>query len=481
MSYLTRASSRTCHHGARLRRDGLLSDSTSPEFAGLQVKSMSEDHTWLNRLLADPTAQGPDTPYTQRLRSIAAEGSAGEGTVVATVNGYHALVKIRIAREAFADLPRLGRRVKEAINRASDEAERLRPPPPLPPLPFGDPFDLIPEEPTPPPEPRPLPVVRSLELGYTGYLPAQEEPARSIFLDAAARVRMLIFRDSLCHSEELRDLFPMVAFKLGSRTLTAASVRRMLPDEGPQILRRFRRETGISLTEYIRTRQGQLAAKLVYRTDLPAGEVAELLGFDDEAALLSAVEESDLTAFCDNVESIRRWISRDAFRWPPELKHLFHFVASEIHRPGLTAASVRRFLQSFQQVDNPDILRQFRRKFGFSLIKYIRRRRTELAARTAYTSDMPLSKITKRYGFASKKALTALVERWSSSSIEELREAWWDRGMDVVVGLRTLNGEATQDDLKQHFYELERVYPKAMKRARENLAKEAAAAEEDDD
>jgi DNA-binding protein YbaB len=41
------------------------------------------------------------------MRSIAAEGSAGDGGVVATVNGYGALVGMRIAPEMLADVPRL--------------------------------------------------------------------------------------------------------------------------------------------------------------------------------------------------------------------------------------------------------------------------------------------------------------------------------------------------------------------------------------
>ena len=41
------------------------------------------------------------------MRSIAAEGSAGDGGVVATVNGYGALVGMRIAPEMLADVARL--------------------------------------------------------------------------------------------------------------------------------------------------------------------------------------------------------------------------------------------------------------------------------------------------------------------------------------------------------------------------------------
>lgn len=442
--------------------------------------TMFETPDWLEKLVADPTVQKPDILYIPKLRSLAAKGSAGEGAVVATVNGYGALVKIRIARELIADLPRLGRLVQEAVNRATVEAERLRPPPPLPPLPFfgDDLFDLIPDTPLKPVEPRKLPVVRSLELGYSGYIPTHQEPGYSAFRDAAARVRMLIFRDYLRHPKELRPLFSMLAFDLGSRPLTAARIRRMLPDEGPNILRRFRRDVGVSLTEYIQWRQGQLAAKLFYRSGLPAAEVAELLGFDDEAALVEAVEESDLAAFCDNVASIRSWISRDSFRRPTKLLRIFQHVERNIHRPDLTAASVSRFLRPFREADHPDILKEFRRFVGISLTAYILRRRAELAARMAYTSDMPLSKIVEYLGFANDEVLRTTIEQWSGGPIEDLRKCWQDLGMDCVVWQRVETGQATQDDLDQFLYEFERLYPEAMKRFREDLAEQAVAAEE---
>ena len=66
------------------------------------------------------------------MRSIAAEGSAGDGGVVATVNGYGDLVAMRIAPEMLADVPRLQESVKRAVNRAKAEARRQAPPPPLP-------------------------------------------------------------------------------------------------------------------------------------------------------------------------------------------------------------------------------------------------------------------------------------------------------------------------------------------------------------
>ncbi len=81
---------------------------------------MLDTQAWIERLVADPTVQKPEIVYIRKLRSLAAEGSTGDGAVVATVNGYGALTKIRIAPEVMGDLPRLERLVLEAVNLATD-------------------------------------------------------------------------------------------------------------------------------------------------------------------------------------------------------------------------------------------------------------------------------------------------------------------------------------------------------------------------
>ena len=418
---------------------------------------MSDLPASIERAIADPAVQTPSILYIRRLRSIAAEGSAAEGAVVATVNGYGGLTRIRVAPEVMADLPRLEGLVQVAVNLATDEAERLRPPPPLfPPL-FADVGDLPFESSTSTAATAGEPVVRNMKLGYAGYLATTEEPGRTAFGEAAACIRMLIYRDSLQHPKELGALFQDVAWNLGDPRLTAASARRHSQIDDPNVLRRFRRETGISLTEYIRRRQRQLAAKMFYRSGLPAAEVARLLGFDSEEALTSAVEECDLDAFCDAVASIRKWIWRDELRKPLELRPLFSEVAREIHRPSLTAASAHRFVRQYARVEDPNILRRFRRAVGISLTEYIRRRRTELAAKMIYSSDQPVEDVAERLGFASEEALTGTVEQWAGCSLAELRDRWEDRGIDTVVWNRVETGEAARDDLDQVGYELARL------------------------
>ncbi len=431
----------------------------------------------IERLVADPTVQTPSVLYIRKLRSLAAKGSAGDGAVVATVNGYGALTRIRIAPEVMPDLPRLERLVKEAVNLATDEVERLRPPPPLPPTPFldDDLTEMMPVTPSTPPaaETAGQPVVRNMKFGYGGYYPTDREPDRTVVRDAAAPIRMQIYRDGLSHPKELERLFWTVAFHLGNPRLTAAYARRVTQFDDPKVLRRFRRQAGVSLTEYIRRRQRQLAAKMYYRSGLPARDVARLLDFDGEAALVSAVGECDLAAFLDNAASIRSWIRRDSFRKPLEMRPILSEVEWNIHRPSLTVASVRRYLRRFEALDDPDILKRFRRAAGVSLTEYIRRRRAELAARMASTSDMPAGKIAEYLGFASGEALTHTVEHWAGCSLEELRDGWEDRGVDCVVWERVRSGEATKDDIEQFLYEWGRLYPDAVKRSRELFAETA--------
>ncbi len=171
---------------------------------------MLDTQAWIERLVADPTVQKPEILYIRKLRSLAAEGSTGDGAVVATVNGYGALTKIRIAPEVMGDLPRLERLVLEAVNLATHEAERTRPPPPLFPPPIGgDPTEWPIESPKPKAaESSPEPVVCNMKYGEVGYRPIHEEPGRTAFLRAAAPIRLQIYRDMLQQPEELHSLSP---------------------------------------------------------------------------------------------------------------------------------------------------------------------------------------------------------------------------------------------------------------------------------
>ena len=268
----------------------------------------------------------------------------------------------------------------------------------------------------------------------------------------------------------------MTARELGNRRLTAAYARRIMQYKDPNVLRRFSREVRMSLTDYIRKRQQQLAAKMVHRSGLPPADVARLLGYSSEKALAAAVEDSDLDAFCDNGQEIRMWIYFDSFRKPPELASLLSYVEWNLHRSSLTAASAKRFARKATDVDSPDILRRFRRATGISLSEYIRRRRSELAAKMAYTSDMPVDKIADFLGYASGKALTRAVEAWARCSLEELRDRWEDRGIDSVVWDRVETGEASKEDWKQYQYELSRLSAPLVEELREraDLTEEAA-------
>ncbi len=127
-------------------------------------------------------------------------------------------------------------------------------------------------------------------IGNTGWLPVREEPGRSAFLEAAAPIREWIYRDAFAKPEELEPLLRAVAFWLGDPRLSAAPARRFALAEDPRILRRFRRAAGISLSEYIRRRQAELATSMILHSGLGLPEIAEILGFAREEALAGAVE-----------------------------------------------------------------------------------------------------------------------------------------------------------------------------------------------
>ena len=53
---------------------------------------------------------------------------------------------------------------------------------------------------------------------------------------------------------------------------------------------RFRAELRVSLTEYIRRRRLETAARMIYRSDLTQDEIASMLDFGDAGALTRAIE-----------------------------------------------------------------------------------------------------------------------------------------------------------------------------------------------
>ncbi len=78
-----------------------------------------------------------------------------------------------------------------------------------------------------------------------------------------------------------RRLHDYVAAHLDA-CLSAATVARALGLSETACARAYRRDTGITLNQYVHAQLVQRAAKLLLLTDLPVKEVAERLGFADE-------------------------------------------------------------------------------------------------------------------------------------------------------------------------------------------------------
>ena len=96
--------------------------------------------------------------------------------------------------------------------------------------------------------------------------------------------------DSTRLSPSLWGLVQEVGMRLGDPRLNAASARRGAGIADASILRRFRREAGVSLSWYIRDRRIETAARLSYTSDLPLQGIASMLGFASEGALTRAIE-----------------------------------------------------------------------------------------------------------------------------------------------------------------------------------------------
>ncbi len=237
----------------------------------------------LERDVADPNVKTPIVLYVRALSSMAAEGSTGR--VSATVNGFGVLKRVRIGPEMFSDLPRLGRLVKQAVNLATNEAFRRQPPMPSS-LPGGRGF-----VPPRPPTPAHLggAVTDAQKARWRGALPGENEAQRSAFIDAAHVIRERILRDAKQLPNELSPLLRVVHLRLGEPFLSAIAVRRAAKIDDPAWSKRFQRQAGVSLTAYIEKRQMEIAARMIYRSDLTIEEISRMFGYLNRTAILNAI------------------------------------------------------------------------------------------------------------------------------------------------------------------------------------------------
>ncbi len=244
----------------------------------------------IHRDLADPANQ---TPVARYLRSVAAmDAEVSLGRVSATVNGFGILKRVRVAPEMYADLPRLGRLVRRAVNLAGNEANRRLPPqsrqpgvelePPWSPTPA-----FLGGAGTPAEEERLC--ARHPEGKATECPPGLSDAQRSAFLDAAHLVRFFIMIDVRWAPSELASLLREVYRWLGKVPLSARFVRRATGIDDPSCLRRFRAREGVSLTEYIHRRQMEVAARMTHRSDLTLEEIAHTFGFHTADAITHAI------------------------------------------------------------------------------------------------------------------------------------------------------------------------------------------------
>ncbi|MCP3962948.1 MAG: helix-turn-helix domain-containing protein [bacterium] len=292
----------------------------------------------LKRDGADPVDPGPAVPYFRALREIAAEASAGDGGVVATVNGYGGLTRIRISPEMLSDLPRLEILVAKAVNRATDEAERQNEALPVPEM-----EGYVPPWISEPPAefvgtPKP-------PQSWCDFIMRLDKEQSKALTDASMLIRDRIRRDMQRVPRDLWELLFQVDVRLGEPGVTAASVRRCSGIQDKYILRRFRRRVGVSLTEYIRERKMETVMRMIYRSDLPFEEIAEIFGFSGERALASAIEAwwgSTLAELRDSWDEQRaepliwRWVMRGGATeeqiraWRDDFERLYPGVIAKV-------------------------------------------------------------------------------------------------------------------------------------------------------
>ena len=236
----------------------------------------------LERGVADPDNETPSVLHVRALRSLAAEGSAGG--VTATVNGYGDLKAIQIPPEALDDLPRLGRRARRAINLALNESEHRQPP-----LPASFGHNLFGPSYFPPPRPPTSahyggPVTPEDTGRWRGCLPDVDEARLDAYIDAAYIVRERILSDARrveLAGDDLVDMLLVVYLYLARPRLHAAYVRRTAGVTDAGSLEWFRVEVGVSLTRYIRDRRLEIAARMIYRSELTLEEIAPVFSFPD--------------------------------------------------------------------------------------------------------------------------------------------------------------------------------------------------------
>ena len=131
-----------------------------------------------------------------------------------------------------------------------------------------------------------------------------DEAHQDALREAVGPIQLWISRDACRHSRELWPLFAEISLRLGDPRLSAYSVRRGAGIEDSSILERFRKEVGLSVTDYIYHRRQETVVRLVYTSDLSLEDIASMLGYRIEYAVSNIV---------------RMW-SRG--RWSPaELRH----------------------------------------------------------------------------------------------------------------------------------------------------------------
>lgn len=72
--------------------------------------------------------------------------------------------------------------------------------------------------------------------GAEGYLPTDQEPACTAFLQAAAPIREWVYRDAAIQTVKLEPLYTAIGTHLGDPDLDAAAARRHAESNHPRLL-----------------------------------------------------------------------------------------------------------------------------------------------------------------------------------------------------------------------------------------------------
>ncbi len=239
--------------------------------------------------------------------------------------------------------------------------------------------------------------------------------------DVAAQAVRRLQRDRMTAPENLRSLFDYLARRLFDPKLNVALLKRecRVRDNGRLVL--FHSALGIPPHQYIQERRLEAAAKLLARSSLPVGEIAQLLGYSGRPVLnrafrryfdqrSTAYRKSHSTpakpsfasmelptvrvTFEEATAQVIERIQQDRQNTPASLRPALAFVAENLFDPKLTVAR----LQREHAEGHRSLLVLFHSALDTAPRRYIEHRRLDAGALMLARSSLPIAEIAQLVG-----------------------------------------------------------------------------------